>query len=91
MHNLKILQDEGSAKALNAFDAALFFSILRAGGDNPQIRHGGLCCGVHPRSKVIRDAGQWAAFHDPTGELRLEYARAIWSARNPGTEIIELG
>src|SRR5690348_5982903 len=78
MRNLKILEDEGGEDALRTFDAALFFSILLAGGDNPQIRYGGLHCGIHPSSKIIREAGQWAARHDPTGELRLEYARAIW-------------
>jgi hypothetical protein len=77
-------------EALGAFSVALFYSILRAEGCNPFIRDGGLYT-EFGNSEMAREAGTWAALYDPTGELRLEYAREAWTARRSEAEVVWLG
>lgn len=81
----------GYSGALGTFTAALFYSILRSEGGNPFIRNDALYIDVVRASGLARDTGRWAAFHDPNGAIRLEYARSVWNARRPGTDVVELG
>lgn len=76
---------------LGAFSAALFYSVLRACGDNPLVTQDGIYCRMQTKSSEIVNVGSWAALYDPTGEIRLEYARSAWTARRSGTEVVELG
>lgn len=73
-----------------AFNVALFYSILRTEGCNPFVRDGGLYLDFI-NSAAVKDAGTLAALYDPSGEIRLEYARSAWTARRSGTEVVELG
>ena len=91
MHNVKIAVEGGDRNALGAFNAAAFFTILRACGVNPRLRFGGLYCNSMPRSTVVIEARAWAAHHDPDGRIRMEYALQIWNTRKSEFEIIELG
>jgi len=87
---VKRLSPEAASQKQNGFCAALFFSILRAEGGNPIIRKGALCL-TFRRTPTTIGAGEWAASHDPNGAARLEYAKSIWAARDPNTEVVELG
>lgn len=74
----------------SVFSAALFYSILRAEGGNPVVRKGALCITFRRTAATIR-AGKWAAAHDPDGFVRMEYAKSIWTARDPQSDVVELG
>jgi hypothetical protein len=67
-----------------------FFQKIREEGCNPIARDGGLYIDFI-NSAAVRDAGRWAALHDPDGALRLEYARAAWEDRRTDDEVILLG
>jgi hypothetical protein len=67
-----------------------FFQKIREEGCNPLVTQNGLYTGF-VNSAAVRDAGRWAALHDPDGTLRLEYARAAWEDRRTDDEVILLG
>ncbi|WP_234683991.1 hypothetical protein [Bradyrhizobium monzae] len=71
------------------FCAYTYFSGLRAQGCDPIVRNGGLHWLVGESS--VSNFHEWAALHDPDGNLRIEYARAMWSTRASDDEIIALG
>lgn len=91
MYSLKIVIEKGGEEALRKFNPALFFSILRAAGGNPYILNGCAYVTARQTSSIIRDAGRWAAGHDPDGSIRREYAGSMWRARPQGAEKIDLG
>jgi hypothetical protein len=96
MYSLEAIIDGGCSHAvdcgvLGAFSASLFYSVLRACGDNPLVTQDGIYCRVQTKSTEIKEVVRWAALYDPTSELRLQYAREAWTARRSGTEIVELG
>lgn len=71
------------------FCAEAFYTGLRAGGGDPVVRNGALhfLVGEFPVSNL----NKWAALHDPTGSLRVGYARDAWAKRASDDEIILLG
>lgn len=82
---------DANSFATRMFNVGLFYSILRSEGCDPFVRNGGIYLSVTRDSPTLRAAGRWAAVHDPAGAFRLEYVRAVWNARAPFTEIVELG
>lgn len=91
MYSLKIVVESGGREALKQFNAGLYFSILRAAGGNPHITENGLFTVISPATKAMREAGQWAALHDPTGHIRLAFAQAAWERRPRGATFVMLG
>jgi hypothetical protein len=91
MHRLAIVQERGGRAALDTFDAALYFAILRTCGGNPHVRADGIYCRVLTTVTIINEADRWAARHDPNGVARVAYARGLWLRRSEGTDVLELG
>lgn len=83
MLHAKDLESDGEA-----FDAALFYAILRADGCNPVVRDGALYVELHPVAEAV---ARWAALHDPTCAVRLAYARSAWASRAADVDTVELG
>lgn len=71
------------------FCAYSYYSGLRAEGRDPIVRNGALHVLVKESSE--NNYGRWAALRDPSGDLRLDYARAMWAARTSDDEVILLG
>lgn len=71
------------------FCAYTYYTGLRAEGRDPIVRDGAFCVRVGDSSE--NNFGQWAALRDPSGDLRLDYARALWAARTSDDEVILLG
>lgn len=69
------------------FCARTYYAALRGAGCDPMIRGGGL----YTLLNGGREAGKWAAFHDPDGSQRLEFARAAWANRGEDEEVVLLG
>lgn len=90
MHSLKIVIDLSGDSAVIAFNAGLFFSVLRASGANPLVTDDGLYCGL-TRSAACIDAYRWAGRLDPDGTARAAYAHEMWNARPPDTRTVLLG
>lgn len=91
MHNQEKPAPPLCCRALGTFNAASFYSVLRANGCDPVVHNGALHMGLNEGSAAVIAVGQWAAHHDPTGAARLEFARAAWNSRSPRTEIVKLG
>jgi hypothetical protein len=70
------------------FSAHTFYAVLRAKGSDPTVRNGGLHVLLNEGPTGV---GLWAAKGDPSGSVRMDYARAAWAKRTSDDEIVLLG
>lgn len=71
------------------FCAYTYYTGLRAEGRDPIVRDGAFFVSVG--DSLVNNLDRWAALRDPSGDERLDYARALWAARTSDDEVILLG